>query len=234
MPQPGYEPFLRAICARPDDDTPRLAYADWLDENGDSDRAEFIRCQIAAAAEPHDTRPQKRAKRLFRQHRGNWLAELPQHDGLEWAGAFTRGFAYSVYLRGTRKLDAFRDQVFAAAPVTHASLLYAGPTDLAALLAVPGVERLQYLRLQHCHLADDDWRVLTECPHLANVRWLRVEPGYDPAPWDVLTVEGARLFAGSPGLTRLEWLDLQGPVTDAAAAVLRGRFKLVSFQPRGR
>lgn len=26
-------PFVRAICARPDDDLPRLVYADWLDEN---------------------------------------------------------------------------------------------------------------------------------------------------------------------------------------------------------
>ncbi|MBN9120375.1 MAG: TIGR02996 domain-containing protein [Planctomycetes bacterium] len=47
MPPPGYEPFLHAICADPEDDTPRLVYADWLDENGAPERAEFIRLQIA-------------------------------------------------------------------------------------------------------------------------------------------------------------------------------------------
>ena len=33
--------FFRAIEAEPDDDTPRLVYADWLDENAasDADRA---------------------------------------------------------------------------------------------------------------------------------------------------------------------------------------------------
>jgi uncharacterized protein (TIGR02996 family) len=36
-----------AVIAHAEDDTPRLVYADWLDENGDHDRAEFIRTQVA-------------------------------------------------------------------------------------------------------------------------------------------------------------------------------------------
>jgi len=38
--------LLAAILANPDEDTPRLMYADWLDENGQPERAEFIRVQI--------------------------------------------------------------------------------------------------------------------------------------------------------------------------------------------
>lgn len=38
--------LLAAIRQSPDDDAPRLIYADWLDEHGDPDRAEFIRLQI--------------------------------------------------------------------------------------------------------------------------------------------------------------------------------------------
>ncbi len=38
--------FLAKILAEPEDDTVRLVYADWLDENGQGDRAEFIRLQI--------------------------------------------------------------------------------------------------------------------------------------------------------------------------------------------
>lgn len=33
--------LLDAILASPEDDAPRLIYADWLDEQGESDRAEF-------------------------------------------------------------------------------------------------------------------------------------------------------------------------------------------------
>lgn len=37
--------LLAAIRANPEEDTPRLMFADWLDENGDAARAEFIRLQ---------------------------------------------------------------------------------------------------------------------------------------------------------------------------------------------
>ena len=36
-----------AVIAHAEEDTPRLVYADWLDENGDPDRAAFIRNQVA-------------------------------------------------------------------------------------------------------------------------------------------------------------------------------------------
>ena len=39
--------FLRLILDAPDDDGPRLLYADWLAEHGEPDRAEFIRLQCA-------------------------------------------------------------------------------------------------------------------------------------------------------------------------------------------
>src|SRR5690242_17712150 len=38
--------LLAAICANPDEDTPRLVYADWLEENGQAKRAAVIRKQI--------------------------------------------------------------------------------------------------------------------------------------------------------------------------------------------
>ena len=45
--------FLRAILDDPDDDGVRLVYADWLDEHGQPERAEFIRvqCELALAHE---------------------------------------------------------------------------------------------------------------------------------------------------------------------------------------
>ena len=38
--------FLAAIKAHPDDDTPRLVFADWLDEHGEPERAELVRADI--------------------------------------------------------------------------------------------------------------------------------------------------------------------------------------------
>ena len=41
--------LFASILASPDEDTPRLVYADWLEENGQHARAEFIRVQIELA-----------------------------------------------------------------------------------------------------------------------------------------------------------------------------------------
>lgn len=46
--------FLDKITEFPDDDTPRLVYADWLEEKGQADRAEFIRVQCELAKLPTD------------------------------------------------------------------------------------------------------------------------------------------------------------------------------------
>lgn len=43
------EAFLAAILSDPQDDTPRLIYADWLEENGEGERAEFVRVQVELA-----------------------------------------------------------------------------------------------------------------------------------------------------------------------------------------
>lgn len=42
--------FVRAVLVTPQDDAPRTIYADWLEEQGDAARAEFIRlgCELAA------------------------------------------------------------------------------------------------------------------------------------------------------------------------------------------
>ena len=36
-----------AVLADPADDLPRLVFADWCDDHGDPDRAEFIRLQVS-------------------------------------------------------------------------------------------------------------------------------------------------------------------------------------------
>ena len=48
--------LLAAIWAEPHDDTPRLVYADWLQENGRAGRAEFIRVQCERARSKDDAR----------------------------------------------------------------------------------------------------------------------------------------------------------------------------------
>jgi uncharacterized protein (TIGR02996 family) len=70
------EGFLQAIRAEPNDDAHRLVYADWLDDNGDPDRAEFIRvqCELARCPEGHGRRAALAAREgeLLEAHRLTW------------------------------------------------------------------------------------------------------------------------------------------------------------------
>lgn len=90
------EPFYAAIRANPDDDLPRLVFADWLDENGQPDRAEYIRLSCAINREPEAERLKEwktTAEELFRCHRMEWfgslLKEFKQHN-------LDRGFITSI------------------------------------------------------------------------------------------------------------------------------------------
>ena len=83
-PAPAHEPFLRAICEAPDDDAPRLVFADWLDENGDTERAEFIRQHVQLARQPEVADLDRRCAELFQANGRRWIADLPGPAGL-WA-----------------------------------------------------------------------------------------------------------------------------------------------------
>src|SRR5262245_37484275 len=55
-----HDGFWQSILADPENDTPRLVYADWLEEQGEAERAEFIRVQIELARLGEDD-PRRRA-----------------------------------------------------------------------------------------------------------------------------------------------------------------------------
>lgn len=92
--------LLQAIIAQPDDDALRLIYADWLEEQGAAERAEFIRLQVRF---PHETpahRTQQdahaRMNTLLYRHGPSWTAELPPlPQGLYWSG-WQRGFVEEI------------------------------------------------------------------------------------------------------------------------------------------
>src|SRR6476469_3629321 len=90
--------LLARVCAEPDDDLPRLVYADWLDEHGDP-RGEFIRVQIALSRREDraEVSLADRERDLLYHHRSDWLARLDEH----WRGdaVFERGFVDQVTVR---------------------------------------------------------------------------------------------------------------------------------------
>ncbi len=72
-------PLLDAVLAAPEDDTPRLVYADWLSEHGNP-RGAFIRdqCRLASLDEWDPAWPvlHARTERLRRRHEAEWVEPL--------------------------------------------------------------------------------------------------------------------------------------------------------------
>lgn len=179
--------LLAAIRARPDEDTPRLIYADWLDENKQPERAEFIRVQCALArGSEYDA---NRAGLLLRQkllltdaHKKAW-GELPVKPVKE--RTFTRGFVDRLSMRAEVFLKG-ADELFAAIP-----LRVLRPLDVWGVweqfLASPQLSRLRSLDLHKLPLNRKNAAHLSGCEHLASLhelnlganRTIRVEGLYD-------------------------------------------------------
>ena len=78
------EAFIEAIATNPGEDTPRLAFADWLQEHGEEPRAEFIRLQCAPARHPYNwNNPEReRATHMLARHLPEWFGELFRAVGM--------------------------------------------------------------------------------------------------------------------------------------------------------
>ncbi len=88
-----HKAFLADIIEHPDDDTPRLIFADWLDENGEAERAELIRLQIEASSLAEDNSRgdelSARGEAILAQREKEWLGDWSERL-VRWT--FRRGF----------------------------------------------------------------------------------------------------------------------------------------------
>jgi uncharacterized protein (TIGR02996 family) len=87
--------LLAAIRAAPDDDAPRLIYADWLDEHGQPERAEFIRVQIELARHDSPTLRQREAALLAEHHDALAGPLAAPHLRFRFDRGFITGFGHT-------------------------------------------------------------------------------------------------------------------------------------------
>jgi uncharacterized protein (TIGR02996 family) len=236
------EVFIQAIRDEPDDDAPRLVYADWLEDQGESARAEFIRVQCELTRGVRDRGRSLELLRRLRQlvllHREEWLGGLAR-----WApdAIFERGFIDRVALRASTFLE-HAGEILAEHPINRVALreaaeeirdLAACPdlahlhtlelldsslTDAraAALAASPWFERLRALVLSRSSIGGAGVRALAAAAHLRRLETLLLDGNR-------LGDGGAEALACSPNLARLTRLDLsRNEVTDRGAAMLAG------------
>ncbi len=212
---PDHDAFLRAIAADLDDDTPRLVYADWLEEHGDAaqaDRATFIRLQVEAARLPEgDARRQQledQARRLVVRHLEDWLGPL-RTLATNWV--FERGFPERLTVLHEVFLE-HADELLAAGPVRSVFFRRVRLPLLGRLAAMPQLACLQEVNLWHDGLSERSAELLSASPHLARLMSLNLGSNR-------IHDRGAQALAGSPNLGGLRRLDLSDNRIGTAGAL---------------
>ncbi len=198
--------LLAAIAAHPEEDTPRLMFADWLEENGrPAARAEFIRVQVEIAQKEHLPRAMqdcyvalyKRNQELLDNHRAELLgplAKLPEKAEVE----FRRGFVWQVGL-SVFHFNQHRHALAEVRPLPRVAV-----KDSVGVLGnflgfnanpFPPEPLLELVTSIHTVASNDDereWVIQSEDAVLAPLTWPRLEE---------LDISGSRL--GNPNVTVL-------------------------------
>jgi uncharacterized protein (TIGR02996 family) len=242
--------FIRMIREHPDDDGPRLVFADWLEEQGDADRAEFIRVQVELAGAGRDqqraTSLKERERALQSRHWDRWLnpfgnrvldAEF-RHGLLEAvqmsAVSFLQYWPLLVErspVRAVRLIDVQEyGPELGACPALQwirtfdLGKCYVDGPWLEAFLASPYLHSLESLDLFGNELNGDDVAMVLESLSLPGLRALRLSHNL---------LAGGSFLGVDARLPRLESLDLShnqlrpvGAEELAAAPLLAGLTKL--------
>jgi uncharacterized protein (TIGR02996 family) len=203
--------LLRACKDAPEDHDRRCVLADWLEENGDPERAEYTRLSCAlqwwglgsvsrGEGDPEWTTMLAREGELRRRHGRRWL-------GLFATGSLRPGFRDGlISLTGPAHwIDSVQpSRLSPSLRAWMGHLTLKGPSS-SAVRDLAGNDFLSLfcsLDLSGSGYDDDDFATLATSPHVANVRQLYVHLDSDA---------GLRALTESPYLRGVHSLYLGGP-----------------------
>lgn len=209
--------FLKAICAEPEDDTPRLVYADWLDEQGDADRAEFIRVQCELAHDPGREKacretcqppdfegcPQRalcrREKELLSEHETEWRGPILGAQRLAVDASTWVGYRSVLYFWPAEFRRGFVGAITCSWQdwrTHHAALLLSAPLTAVRFTTWPELEYVKRVGLKHTVRLRGMGRLVNASAHDAH----RIIHGSLAPPLisQLLVLEWPRLTFGLP------------------------------------
>jgi uncharacterized protein (TIGR02996 family) len=228
--------FLQAIREAPADDAPRLIYADWLEEHGQSDRAEFIRVQCRLPGLTHEISDHAlllaRAEILLRRNWNEWIGRLrdivgPWRDRFgerrleeeyhpDCLRRFQRGFVDGVTLEADSFLRHAAELRLLIPQLNWLLLWRAGGRvrALANSAELAGVSILGFLDYFDSPLKARDAAELSASPFLHGLSVLQLG-------WNSLGDDGVEALAGASWLASVTEIDLtDNGLSDRAARAL--------------
>lgn len=213
--------LLAAIAAAPDDDTPRLVYADWLEEHGHPDRGRLIRrsCELARLV-IGDPAIRNRALALIKSGDSevsayrSWLDELnclfpdPSACFLPYRGMPAALHCTPEYFR------KYAARIATTTPLARIRLRDLSPMSIAGLVNVPEFFRIPDYGFSAFDFDPACARVLLRLPinHIRRVTITRTGNWTSLGPavvWPEVLAESIRLLTRSATLAGVRQLDFR-------------------------
>ncbi|HEY2910335.1 MAG TPA: TIGR02996 domain-containing protein [Gemmataceae bacterium] len=209
--------LYRAICEYPDEDAPRLVFADCVEEAGDASRAALIRTQVALARVPEYDPLWSQCRRDAPNAILGWALSYPLPSlpsGFSWHGhRMRRGFSWRATITHATSFAKQAAALFAAAPIQALEFPHSSGVKkhLGQLAESPSLGLLRRLDFSLTRLEEMDVRILGESP-FANLSELRFEE-------HAVSAEGLQALATSPLAAQLTELELERPALPPAQLV---------------
>lgn len=205
--------LIAAIVAAPDDDAPRLVYADWLSDRGDP-RGEQIAIELALS----HTRPDTPERAALAERAAALHASIgsPALDGIEIQFRSTRGMIEYARLQLPVLLSSDRE-ILAIAPVLRSiEVSNVTASAILELLARPWFPRLRSLEMEY-YVPGDALVAIAGSPAARTLDRLATHHA-------MLPVSAFAALGASEHLADLRTLDLglSGTSDEAVAALLSG------------
>jgi uncharacterized protein (TIGR02996 family) len=145
--------LFAALCDSPEDDARRLVYADWLEENGHSPRAESIRLSVhQRQLDNQSLEAWNIGARLHEIHKlfgDDWNKQLPRIKGVEWYPSYS-GLCQGITVYSAPVLRKHESVIFSSAPITSIRIWFveisSGKFIEGSAEALAGCTRLGHVR----------------------------------------------------------------------------------------
>lgn len=227
--------LMAAIVANPAEDTPRLAFADWLHEHGDEHdraRAEHIRLQVEYDPMPIGSAPRRKLIRLAvaiqKKHAAHWLGPLADliadgwDDTIDDVGLFRRGLLFwwraspKHFVQKTHQKAVC--EWFPLVGVNELSIV--GPAkQCAAVAASPALRWVPKFEWEQGKVDDAGLTALAKSPHFAHVSTF----GFDEVKFTDRGLEKFAETATMPNLRTFKlWAGGKAKYTTAGVLTLLG------------
>lgn len=141
---PAEARLLDAIVAAPDDDAPRLVYADWLGDRGD-DRGEVIALACLDAKHLLEHADRARLNALLQTNEAQWLGPVAQvAQGRRWVRGFLEECTLARAAPGVVE-PALEHPAWSLVRTLHAGRAFLATGDLVRLVAQRALRSLEAL-----------------------------------------------------------------------------------------